>query len=393
MRLNTQLPATRQVIDVPYQQALQQRLTELSIRYQPVTLTSDYAFQDTDEIDSTQVDATVQSVTITLPSPTGVRRRRVVKTDVSVNTVTVNGNGYLINGAATVVLAAQYTYIEVEPTGTGWLIISKPELTTGTVTSVSVTTANGVSGSVATPTTTPAITITLGAITPTSVAASGTVSGSNLSGTNTGDQTSVSGNAGTATALVTSRTIGGSNFNGTANVTSFPSPGPFGNTTPDTVAATTISATGAMNLSAATAGQISFPATQNASAGANVLDDYEEGTWTPAVGGTATYSQQTGNYTKIGNVVTFQMQLVINVIGTGSTTNISGLPFSSKAVNFSAHVGYWGSIAVSAVYLTGIINGTAIQLNGATSGTGGLTSPIAAMMSGTNLVITGTYLT
>lgn len=39
----------------------------------------------------------------------------------------------------------------------------------GTVTSVSVVTANGISGSVATATTTPAITLTLGAITPTSV--------------------------------------------------------------------------------------------------------------------------------------------------------------------------------------------------------------------------------
>lgn len=39
----------------------------------------------------------------------------------------------------------------------------------GTVTTVSVTTANGVSGSVATATTTPAITLTLGAITPTTV--------------------------------------------------------------------------------------------------------------------------------------------------------------------------------------------------------------------------------
>lgn len=39
----------------------------------------------------------------------------------------------------------------------------------GTVTSVSVTTANGVSGTVATATTTPAITLTLGAITPTTV--------------------------------------------------------------------------------------------------------------------------------------------------------------------------------------------------------------------------------
>ncbi len=40
---------------------------------------------------------------------------------------------------------------------------------TGTVTTVSVTTANGVSGTVATATTTPAITLTLGVITPTSV--------------------------------------------------------------------------------------------------------------------------------------------------------------------------------------------------------------------------------
>ena len=51
----------------------------------------------------------------------------------------------------------------------------------GTVTSVSVTTANGVSGTVATATTTPAITLALGDITPTSVAASGNVTGANLS--------------------------------------------------------------------------------------------------------------------------------------------------------------------------------------------------------------------
>lgn len=63
----------------------------------------------------------------------------------------------------------------------------------GTVTSVQVTTANGVSGVVANPTTNANITLTLGAITPTSVNASGTLAGSNFSGsssgTNTGDQT------------------------------------------------------------------------------------------------------------------------------------------------------------------------------------------------------------
>jgi hypothetical protein len=58
----------------------------------------------------------------------------------------------------------------------------------GTVTSVAVVAANGVSGTVSNPTTVPAITLTLGAITPSSVAATGSVTGSNLSGTNTGDQ-------------------------------------------------------------------------------------------------------------------------------------------------------------------------------------------------------------
>ena len=53
-----------------------------------------------------------------------------------------------------------------------------------------------------------------------------------VSGTNTGDQTNISGNAATATALATPRTIGGSSFDGTANVTSFPSPGAIGGTTP-----------------------------------------------------------------------------------------------------------------------------------------------------------------
>ncbi len=77
----------------------------------------------------------------------------------------------------------------------------------GTVNSVSVVTANGISGTVATATSTPAITLSLGAITPTSVAASGNITGNNLSGTNTGDQTiALTGDAtgsGTGTFSVT----------------------------------------------------------------------------------------------------------------------------------------------------------------------------------------------
>ena len=49
------------------------------------------------------------------------------------------------------------------------------------------------------------------------VAMTSDITGTN-SGTNTGDQTTITGNAGTATALQTARTIGGTSFDGTANI-------------------------------------------------------------------------------------------------------------------------------------------------------------------------------
>lgn len=63
----------------------------------------------------------------------------------------------------------------------------------GTVTSVSVTTANGVSGSVATATTTPAITLTLGAITPTSVNGTTSTELGYVSGVTSAIQTQLNG--------------------------------------------------------------------------------------------------------------------------------------------------------------------------------------------------------
>jgi hypothetical protein len=63
------------------------------------------------------------------------------------------------------------------------------------------------------------VTPNLGAASATSIAASGTVTGSNLSGTNTGDQTTITGNAGSATILQTARNINGVSFNGSADIT------------------------------------------------------------------------------------------------------------------------------------------------------------------------------
>jgi len=80
--------------------------------------------------------------------------------------------------------------------------------------------------------------------------------------------------------------------------------------------------------------QLAFAATQSASADANTLDDYEEGTFTPTIafGGASTgvvYTTQTGVYTKIGNLVTFSIALAISNNGssTGDTT-IGTLPFT-----------------------------------------------------------------
>lgn len=93
-----------------------------------------------------------------------------------------------LNGQTGTLTLLAGSNITITP-GSGSLTIASTASGSGTVTSVSVVTANGISGTVATATTTPAITLTLGAITPSSVNASGTVLGSNLSGTNTGDLT------------------------------------------------------------------------------------------------------------------------------------------------------------------------------------------------------------
>ncbi len=97
------------------------------------------------------------------------------------------GESFPLNiSSGTGVTIKEGTNVQIDQTA-NVLTINSVAGGSGTVTNVSVASANGVSGTVTNPTTTPAITVSLGAITPTSVAATGTVTGSNLSGTNTGD--------------------------------------------------------------------------------------------------------------------------------------------------------------------------------------------------------------
>jgi len=104
---------------------------------------------------------------------------------------------------------------------------------------------------------------------------------------------------------------------------------------------------------------ITFPATQSASSNANTLDDYEEGTWTPSLGGTTTYNIQAGGYTKIGRMVYITGALGITSLGTGSTTILSGLPFSSViagGANGVVQIGYFAGLAVNVIAPSGFLN-------------------------------------
>ena len=139
---------------------------------------------------------------------------------------------------------------------------------------------------------------------------------------------------------------------------------------------------------------ITFPATQSASTDANTLDDYEEGTWTPSLGGTATYNGQTGTYTKIGNVVTLLGNISVNIIGTGSTTLISGLPFNAASTLFSnaGSVGYNASLAVTVASINAQISSSASQVNfGSRSITGSYTEITAIFQNSSRLEFTIVY--
>jgi hypothetical protein len=75
---------------------------------------------------------------------------------------------------------------------------------------------------------------------------------------------------------------------------------------------------------------IIFPATQVASANANSLDDYEEGTWTPVDGSGAglSFTVLDARYTKIGRMVECYAQINYPATANGNNAAIGGLPFT-----------------------------------------------------------------
>jgi hypothetical protein len=151
------------------------------------------------------------------------------------------------------------------------------------------------------------------------------------------------------------------------------------------------------NLVIGTSGKgIDFSATPGTGT-SELLADYEEGTWTPTVAGsatagTATYTTQEGTYTKVGRLVTFR----VYVVWTGGTgagfMDVTGLPCASNAIG-AASVAYFDQIALTlSNYLTGALTltgGTNVRLYQSPL-TGGFASPVAYSAQG-GLVISGQY--
>jgi hypothetical protein len=153
-----------------------------------------------------------------------------------------------------------------------------------------------------------------------------------------------------------------------------------------------------------TSNGITFPATQVASADANTLDDYEEGTFTPVVrdaaagNAAAGYAEQFGRYTKIGNIVNYSISFV-NVNTTGLTGAnqlfVTGLPFTS--LNLSNHVQAASAAVNSATPTTGAISFSVTQNQSYGTLTNQVTTGQTAFLvsqatsSAFDLIVTGAY--
>jgi hypothetical protein len=159
--------------------------------------------------------------------------------------------------------------------------------------------------------------------------------------------------------------------------------------------------TGPITISGASAGQIVFPASQNASANANTLDDYEEGTLTVGVafGGAAVgvaYLTRVAKYTKVGNQVTFLIDIVLSNKGSsvGGFT-ITGLPFTSSGI-ISVHsvaIGlYSGFTGLTGALYAGIVGGSDAVSIFQSSATALAAVADTAVTNSTNISVGGTYL-
>ena len=138
---------------------------------------------------------------------------------------------------------------------------------------------------------------------------------------------------------------------------------------------------------------IDFSQIQTNAAGmtSETLDSYEEGTWTPSLGGTTVYYTRQGFYTKIGNLVYVYCNIHVNTIGTGSPTTINGLPFTPGLGEQPIPVSYFDSVATSVYWFSFQANLAGTLSSRAQTALDGTSAQVNIFGNTTQVVATGVY--
>jgi len=153
------------------------------------------------------------------------------------------------------------------------------------------------------------------------------------------------------------------------------------------------------NVVMATSGKgIDFSATTSGSGTmtSELLNDYEEGTFTPTIigtspAGTATYSVQIGRYTKVGRVVQFSIDINYSAGSGGGYLQVAGLPFQNSN-NLAVLSTYPINIALAASYYAVALigtNSTVIDINQLP--TGGGNDAVVNYDGAGRIILSGTY--
>ena len=101
------------------------------------------------------------------------------------------------------------------------------------------------------------------------------------------------------------------------------------------------------NLAFANGLGIDFSASEGSGATSSLLDDYEEGFWTPSIDGITSYAVQNGQYTKVGNLVTFVCRIDgLTATPTATLLQITGLPYQNGATSATSYGGAFRSFGV-----------------------------------------------
>jgi hypothetical protein len=173
----------------------------------------------------------------------------------------------------------------------------------------------------------------------------------------------------------------------------------------------TLNTIGVGNATPSTSGAgITFPATQSASSNLNTLDDYEEGTWTPTIGGNNegtgggagnVYSTQVGTYVKVGKVVTCNCNVNLSTASgnSGVVIFINNFPFPANATTGSLpYVSVsWQGLSSSYVNVMGYFNANESRLHlvGITAAATTIQTFIspAQLTNTSGFIVTFTYIT